>query len=181
MCPGALPTENQPNKSHESVVNETRRHIDIVQDHPIQEKIAYQSIEQLKRGIEKSTVKDWIKNIAETEIVLKSYDPKFDLPKYVVAIETDLTFHVAVYNWKLPVDHVIYTNNKQSMRFVKVTQLLGAISDTEICQGIPNQLAASECICHVVPKTLDIKATEPFQSEKFYRSKSCQVCYIYST
>eukprot|EP00112_Aurelia_sp_Birch-Aquarium-sp1_P022201 Seg6169.2 transcript_id=Seg6169.2/GoldUCD/mRNA.D3Y31 product="hypothetical protein" protein_id=Seg6169.2/GoldUCD/D3Y31 len=51
LCPGALPTENHPNKSHQSVVNVTRRHVDIVQDHPIQEKITYQSIEQLKRGI----------------------------------------------------------------------------------------------------------------------------------
>ncbi len=177
MCPGALPTENHPNKSHQSVVNVTRRHIDIVQDHPIQEKIAYQSIEQLKRGIEKSALKDWVKNLSGTSIVLKLHDSNFDLPKYVVVIEADLTFYVAVYNWNLPVDHVIYTEHKQSMRFVKVAHLLAAISDTQICQGIQNQLAASECVCHVVPKVLDIKAIEPFQCEKFYRSKSCQVQY----
>ena len=60
-----------------------------------------------------------------------------------------MTFHVAVCDWKLLVDHVIYVDNKQSMRFVKVTNLLRAVSDTQICQGIPNQLAASECGCHV--------------------------------
>ena len=178
MCPGALPTENHPNKSHQSAVNVTRRHIDIVQEHPIQEKIAYQTIEQLKRGIEKSALKDWIKNLSGTSVVLKLHDSNFDLPKYAVAIEADLTYHVAVYNWKLPADHVIYTENKRSMRFVKVTHLLGTISDTQICQGIPNQFGASECVCHVVPKTLNIEAIEPFQCEKFYRSKSCQVCMV---
>lgn len=80
LCPGALPTENHANKSHQSVVNVAQRYIDIVQDYPVQEKIAYQSIGQLKRGIEKSSLKDWIKNLSGTSIVLKLHDSNFNLP-----------------------------------------------------------------------------------------------------
>ena len=173
-----MPTENHPSKSHESSANKTRRHIDIVKDHQVQEKVAYQNIEHLKRGFEKSALKDWTRILSETSIILKFSDPKFDVPKYVVSIEENLTFYIAVYNWKLPEDHEIYRKNTQSMKSIKVAQLLHDVSEQGICQGIPNQLSGSECICHMVPKALDMKAAQPFQSETFYRSKSCRVCNI---
>jgi len=100
---------------------------------------------------------------------------KFCLARICCIYWGRLEISFAVYNWKLPLEHAIYTDCKKSMRFAKMTHLLRTILDHQICEGIHNQPFVSYCICHFVPKTLDMKTTEPFQCRKFYSSKSCQI------
>ena len=141
---------------------------DVVQENLPINKAVYQNFDSLKRGIEKSSLTEWIISDLGTEIHLKTFDPSLALPKYHLIIDKNLQIDIAVFNWKLPSKHEIYGEIGKSVKYTRVSSLILRIKEQEICPfvGLKTMiLAVVECIPYLLSSGMPYVLTERFMQD----------------
>eukprot|EP00112_Aurelia_sp_Birch-Aquarium-sp1_P015696 Seg3501.1 transcript_id=Seg3501.1/GoldUCD/mRNA.D3Y31 product="hypothetical protein" protein_id=Seg3501.1/GoldUCD/D3Y31 len=174
LRPGAIPTKNLPTKSHPTVACVERRHINIVKDAQEEKKFAYKSFQNLKQGLQKLR-SNWVVSEHESFVNLQLFDKELAVPKFHLKIDEDFELHIAVFNWKLPLNNFLYNTFRKSLKYSKLAEVICDVEETKICDGISKQEAKASAIKHVIPKALNFDDTLPYQFGQFFRAKTCQV------
>ena len=111
------------------------------------------------------------------------------VPKYVVAVSSNLEFCIFVFNWPLPDCHYIYTEHESSLKYLDVVELLKQLKNATLCKGLskddevmsvataptskpgPNPTTIVRHTLHKAIQTQD----PHFEVTLYYRSVSCDV------
>lgn len=204
MVTGSVPTENLPEKSHEAPKRE-RRVLVRKSDTPIVEKPStssesehryewsepqYSDIEDFTRQLEKKSVQPWqVERSYEGEIRIELHDKIHGIPMYTVVVTIYLEFTVFAFNWPVSDHHSIYLEQKRSVQYLDIIELLQRIEKSRLCEGLqededvmsmatepignPSTNPAT-IVRHTVPKAIQVE--EPhFEVTLSYRSVACEI------
>ena len=187
LVPGAVPSLNLPVKSTTTSATTTRR--ELVR-HQLDKPVVYHNLESFKKRILGLKMKGWLKTENEDSVIFEFWNPTFSLPKLTCSVASSLDFSVAVYNWFLPDDHVIYSELKRSVKHTSISTIISKLESYEICEGLnKNEHTYSKCedaspSCSpssVIRHTIPIKPENyeedgpPFQACIFLRSLDCEL------
>eukprot|EP00794_Sanderia_malayensis_P010386 gene10386-11467_t len=167
LRPGAIPTENLPKKSHWKEPPVERRHIEIVKDMILEQPVAYKSFESVKKGLERLTT-SWTVCHQDSFVLVQFFDKEYAIPKYVIRINRDFQFDVAVFNWKLPTDCFVYKEFNKSVHYHKVAAVICKIESAKICQGLVDHEAKTSANIQTVPKAIDFESSIPSKFISFF-------------
>ena len=197
MITGSIPTENLPERSHEAPKRERRslvRKVDTsAGEKPstsLQPEPRFSDLEDLTRQLDQKTIEPWhIEKSYEGEIRIEFYENIHSVPKYSVVVNSCLEFTVFVYNWPVPEHHPIYKEQKRSIKYLNIYELLEKIENSTLCGGLqededilsvatdptgipdPNPITI---VRHTVPKAINVE--EPhFEVTLSYRSVACNM------
>ena len=129
----------------------------------------------MRHGLKTANLADWQLSEENEFIYLKFSDPSFAVPKSSVIIEENFCFTIAIFNWKLPITHSIYGDNKQSLKHLKISLFLSRIFESQICHGISNYNVAESAIIHAIPKTLSLTSDSQFECTIYKQAQTCRV------
>ena len=198
MITGSVPTENLPTKSHETPQRERRQ---IVRFLPVDSETApstsgqyvaephYSDINDLRRQLDQKNIHPWKLEGSDGDIRILLHEETHRVPKYTVAVSSNLEFCIFVFNWPLPDCHYIYKEHKHSLKYLDVVELLEQLENATLCEGLSKDdevmSVASDptsnpdpspttIVRHTIPKA--IQTEEPhFEVTLYYRSVSCDV------
>ena len=72
--------------------------------------------------------------------LVELHDDCYALPKYILIVDSGLTFTLFVYCWPIPEDHTLYRAESRSVRPGNVGELLRSIESSQLCEGLPIEL-----------------------------------------
>ena len=195
---GSVPTENLPTKSHKTPQQERRQ---IVRFLPVSSEMAqstsgqyvaephYSDINDLHRQLDQKNIHPWKLEGSDGDIRILLHDETHSVPKYTVAVSSNLEFCIFVFNWPLPDCHYIYKEHKRSLKYLDVVELLEQLENATLCEGLSKddevmsvasdptsnqEPSPTSIVRHTIPKA--IQTEEPhFEVTLYYRSVFCDV------
>ena len=195
-----MPTEKLPMRSHEAPQRErrslVRRASDIVAEKPpTSSQISepqFHDLAAFTTQLELKAVEPWqIVKSHKDEVRIELDDKIHGVPKYSVVVNSCLEFTVFVYNWPVPDDHQIYKEQKRSIKYVGIDNLLPKIENSDLCAGLPEDgdvlneaITPTEnpgtnlntVVRHTVAKAINVADGEPhFEVTVIYRSAACDM------
>lgn len=179
---GALPRENVPKKSHETLKPPSRPAREIVKDVPtsVEKRKYYTGLKDVCKRIKAlKTISEWTVEERIGRVILRKMNDCFQLPEYELIIDDSLGYTIAVYGWFLPEDHELYTNSLRSMNNVTVSDLKRDIECHHICPGVNPKELTGQVIPHVIPKIVDPLHNDDecgldmFPNKQFWRPSDC--------
>ena len=94
----------------------------------------------------------------ESFINLQLFDKEFAKPRFHLKVDEDFEFHIAVFNWKLPLNNFLYNAFGKSLKYHKLAQVICDVEESKICDGVSKQEAKESAMKHIIPKTLNFEA-----------------------
>ena len=138
---GAVPTQNLPVKSSDFFIAKPEKKGTKASIYCTGKNISFHNNvlqESYRTGqqSEKACVK-WLVCIICTENAVRIWkvDIPFIVPTYDIQIDDSLGFTLIVHGWFIPEDHIIYKNNKRSLRNITVSYLIKEIVQLKVCVG----------------------------------------------
>jgi hypothetical protein len=108
---------------------------------------------------------------------------------YTVVVTSSVEFTVFVFNWPVPDHHSIYLEQKRSVQYLDIIELLQKIEKSSLCEGLQEDddvmSVATEpighpsrnpttIVHHSVPKAIQVE--EPhFEVTLSYRMNDCEI------
>ena len=198
---GAVPTENLPQKSHETKPTSTRRVLVRQQSGPSSDHTSSPPVEKKETFDEFAThlkeipLDPWtVASSTDTEIRIVLNDNDHSIPKYALIIDSCLHFSLHVFNWLLPDQHKIYSSCRRRINSGGILELLQCLSSNryKICEGLRendylNSIAkdpaapshssysVSDVIRHIVPKNIGMETN--YRVMVILRSVDCMVLF----
>ena len=108
---------------------------------------------------------------------------------YTVVVNASLEFTLFAFNWPVPDHHFIYLNQKRSVKYLDISELLKRIESCRLCEGLPESddvmsvatkpignpsANPTTIVRHTVPKAIQVEQPN-FQVTLSYRSAACEV------
>ena len=146
MDTGAVPTENLPQKSHETKPTSTRcvlvtnKQSGPSSDHtsspPVEKK---ETFDEFATHLKEIPLDPWtVASSTDTEIRIVLNDNDHSIPKNALIIDSCLHFSLHVFNWLLPDQHKIYSSCRRRINSGGFLELLQCLSSNKykICERL---------------------------------------------
>ena len=180
----AIPTQNLPIKSHDSIKPPERRHINIVKDMVVEsteniKKPAYKDWTEFCNRVQKLKLHQWnIKFNDDSSAHFQHREKPYLVPKFEVIINDSLEFTCVVFGWSLPNVSCIYKHYMRSLRNITISELLKEMLSYHVCRGIDNNVNVinSTIVSHTIPCELNptqLSDGKPNNDVRFQREKNC--------
>ena len=141
--------------------------------------MCYKNLKELASRVKKLVLNDWCVSCTENAVRIWKVDIPFIVPTYDIQIDDSLGFTLIVHGWFLPEDHIIYKNNKRSLRNITVSDLIKEIVQLKVCVGHTKDAFTGNSVHHVLPINTDpferTEASSPFPCKEYNRAKDCKV------
>ena len=194
LVTGSVPTENLPKKSFEVEKSERRplvRHSPAETSASSSTSVFDIAQQDVLGKLDEKSLAPWVSDRKENgNLELMLWDGVHSIAKYTVNVDTSLEFTVLVFNWPLPDDHGIYCERRRSVRDLGIEELLFAIENSMLCDGLPDDYVTKSVaqdpisdvthqlpgtvIRHSVPKSKRSSPTH-FEVSVNYRSTDCRL------
>ena len=161
LVKGAIPSLNMGRILHNTTLSKNRveRTIVNVNENLDNEKVSYNSLEELRKKIKGlKTLQKWTVDISDPEkVVLMFWSPMYNscIPYLKITIDSGLGFTIQVFNWYLPEDIELLTVNKRSLRNTTVVNLVKACLKLKLCLGMDSKESGTKFIHHFIPNSLN--------------------------
>ena len=143
LRPGALPTVNLPERSHEAKQVPARRPRTIVNKNlPVTRKDCYKNFKELCERTKKLKLPEWQQEHIQGKMVLKQFVSPLLVPKFEIIIEENFHFTCIVYGWVLASNHSVYHDNERSLKNITVSDLVQKLASYCICDGVSEMTPA---------------------------------------
>ena len=185
--PGEIPTLNLPIKripsSTTSVPRPSTRSLQLKRQQSVELSTStstascYKSFDEFKNRVSMIKLQSsWNLSITEKQIVFTCIGEIHIVPIFEIYADETLTFYIRTYLWKLPINHIIYTEYSQSLKNITASNLIKILQSFEICLGITVNLSlgsSTSFIQRSIPRKFSIQPSEsPLCETKYYRSSS---------
>lgn len=181
MRPGALPTLNLPEKSHEAKQTH-RRPLTVVvgNNQDTLKKDCYKNFHELCGRTKKLKLPEWQQEHSQGKLVLRHYVSPLVIPKFEIIIDDNLNFTCIVYGWVLGTNHSLYKDNNRSLKTITVSELVQQLLQYQVCVGVSDQ--TPETLQHVIPCSTNLnqgiqESVIPMQNVMYKRPKECHVLH----
>ena len=75
---------------------------------------------------------------------MQLFDEEFAIPRFHLKVDEDFEFHIAVLNWKLPLNNFLHNAFEKSLKYHKLAQVICDVEESKICDGVSIQEAKSK-------------------------------------
>ena len=146
---GALPMLNMPRKSYEKLRSVPRR---ILTKNNILEYLHSSSLPDFITKVKKVRLPcSWLLETHTYCITIKYLDEAYNVSKYMVTIDSGLSYTVKVFDLFAPEDYQFYKVYKRSINNVDIIDLLNTLTSAAIYSSISPHEVTSQATYYLVP------------------------------